>query len=97
MRYMILTYYKKANGQIDEVMTLARNLKDRDIATGSVILDFKKMAVIKASLNGEQVPRNFDKIVEYYYQYYKSTIDRLFAENGLVVETQEKKDDNTQS
>ena len=97
MRYLIITYYKKANGQIDEVMAVAKNLKNRDISTGSVILDFKKLEVIKASLNGTQVPRDFDRIAEYYYQHYKSTMDRLFAENGYAVDFVVKEDDTTKT
>jgi hypothetical protein len=97
MRYLVITYYKKANGQIDEVMAVAKNLKNRDISTGSVILDFKKLEVVKASLNGTQVPQDFNRIAEYYYQHYKSTMDRLFAENGYAVDFEVKKDDTTKT
>jgi len=86
MRYLILTYYQKANGQIDEVMAIAKNLKNRDLQTANVILDFKKLEVVKASMGGTTVPRDFNRITEYYYQHYKSTIERLFKENGYEVE-----------
>ena len=86
MRYLIITYYRKADGKIDESMTLARNLKTRDIQIGNVILDFKKLQVIKANLNGESVPKDFNRIVEYYMQHYKSTIERLFKENGYEID-----------
>ena len=86
MRYLILTYYKKPSGQIDEVMTVAKNLKTRDHATANVILDFKTLSVLKCSMNGVNVPRDFDRIVEYYMQHYESTISRLFKENGYNVE-----------
>jgi len=86
MRYLILTYYKKANGQIDEAMSVAKNLKARDIQTASVIIDFKKLEVVKASMGGEQVPRDFDRIVKYYMQHYESIITRLFNENGYEVD-----------
>jgi hypothetical protein len=85
MRYLILTYYQKADGKIDEAMAVARNLKSRDIQTASVILDFKKLEVIKASMGSEQVPRNWDRIVGYYHQHYASTIERLFNENGYEI------------
>ena len=86
MRYLIITYYKKANGQIDETTAVARNLKMRDHQTASVILDFKKLAVVKANLNGETVPKDFNKIVEYYMQHYENIIRRLFEENGYEIE-----------
>jgi hypothetical protein len=85
MRYLILTYYQKPTGQIDEVMAVAKNLKNRDHQTASVILDFKTLSVLKCSMGGVQVPRDFDRIVQYYHQHYESTISRLFAENGYEV------------
>lgn len=85
MRYLILTYYKKPSGQIDEVMAVAKNLKTRDHATANVILDFKKLEVVKCSMGGVQVPRDFSKIVEYYMQHYENIITRLFAENGYEI------------
>lgn len=86
MRYLILTYYKKASGQIDEVMAVSKNLKNRDLQTANVILDFKTLAVVKCSMGGVNVPRDFNRIVEYYMQHYESTITRLFNENGYEVE-----------
>lgn len=86
MRYLIITYYQKANGQIDETTAVARNLKMRDHQTASVILDFKKLAVVKANLNGDTVPKDFNRIVEYYMQHYENIIRRLFKENGYEIE-----------
>ena len=85
MRYLILTYYKKATGQIDEVMAVSKNLKTRDIQTANVILDFRDLKVLKCSMGGEQVPKDWDRIVSYYHQHYASTIERLFRENGYEI------------
>lgn len=85
MRYLIFTYYKKANGQTDEVMSVAKRLKRFDLQTASVILDFKLLQVEKCSINGEQVPRDWNRIVSYYHQHYASTIERLFKENGYQI------------
>jgi hypothetical protein len=82
MRYLILTYYRKATGQIDEVMAVSKNIKRRDLQTANVILDFKDQKVIVASMGDQQVPKNWDRIVSYYYQHYAHTIERLFEENG---------------
>lgn len=86
MRYLILTYYKKATGQIDEVMAVSKNLKARDHQTANVILDFKTLSVVKCSMGGVNVPRDFNRIVEYYMQHYEATIKRLFNENGYEVD-----------
>jgi hypothetical protein len=66
-------------------MAVAKNLKTRDHATANVILDFKKLEVVKCSMGGVQVPRDFNKIVEYYMQHYENIITRLFAENGYEI------------
>jgi len=87
VRYFVITYIKKPSGQMDEQNQVVRNIKARDLQMASVILDFKKLEVVKATLNGVVVPKDFNRIVEYYYQHYKSTIDRLFAENGYEVVT----------
>lgn len=85
MRYLILTYLQKPNGQIDEAMTVTNNIRLKDMQTGSVILDFKKLEVLKATLGDVSVPKEWDKIVAYYYQHYEATIERLFHENGWEV------------
>ena len=90
MRYLILTYYKKATGQTDEVMAVAKNLKTRDHQTANVILDFRTLSVLKCSMGGVQVPKDFDRIVQYYMQHYESTINRLFKENGYEIVKPEK-------
>jgi len=85
MRYMILTYLRRPNGQIDEVLTLSTRLKTRDLQQGSVILDFRDLQVIKASMDGTLVPKDWDRIVGFYYQHYANVMDRLFRENGREV------------
>ena len=82
MRYLLLTYYRKPNGKIDEAMTITRNLKLQDRQTANVILDFKTLSVLKCSMDGVVVPKDWDRIVAYYYKHYSATIERLFTENG---------------
>ncbi len=85
MRYLLITYVKRPKGNIDEVMSVSKNVRSRDLQTCNVILDFKRLEVVKATMDSTTIPKDFNRVVEYYYQYYQSTIDRLFAENGLEV------------
>lgn len=94
MRYLVITYYKKANGQTDEAMAVSKNLKPRDIQCANVILDFKKCEVVKASMGGVNVPKNFDNIVQYYIQHYENIITRLFNENGYQVDLEKPNDES---
>jgi hypothetical protein len=41
--------------------------------------------VLKCSMGGTTVPRDFNRIVEYYIKHYESTITRLFHENGYEI------------
>ena len=74
-------------------MAVAKNLKMRDHQTCNVILDFKKLQVIKANMSGTTVPKDFDRIAGYYHQHYASTIERLFKENGYEVEVNKSQSD----
>lgn len=91
MRYFILTYYRKADGRLDESMEVSRRLRTRDVTQANIILDFKTLKVEKAVLDGTVLPPNFNRIVEYYYEHYKNIMDRLFRENGWEVEKNENK------
>ena len=67
---------------MDEVVGVARNLKDRDVQTASVILDFKKSQVVKCSLEGTIVPKDWTRIRDFYNQHYSKIIDQLETANG---------------
>jgi hypothetical protein len=92
MRYLLLTYYTKPTGQIDEVMTVTRKLKTRDWQTANVILDFKECKVLAASVKGMTATRDWDTIVGYYYKHYAATIERMFVENGHELSKDSNKD-----
>ena len=85
MRYLLLTYVKKPNGKIDEQIEVSRSLRRHDLQMANVILDFRQLKVLKCSMGGDQVPRDWDRIVSYYHQHYASTIERLFKENGYEI------------
>jgi len=82
MRYLMLTYYTKPNGKIDESTVVATRLKTRDWQTASVILDFKELRVLKASVRDATIPKDWDRIVGYYYPFYTNIMERLLQENG---------------
>ena len=68
MRYLTITYYRKPNGQMDEVLGVVKNLKTKDLQSASVILDFKLQQVLQCSMDGKSVPKDWDRIVSFYYQ-----------------------------
>jgi hypothetical protein len=85
MRYLLLTYYYQASGKIDEGMTVATRVRTKDWQTASVILDFKECKVLKAAIRDTAIPKDWERIVGYYYPFYTNIMERLFIENGHEV------------
>jgi len=94
MRYFLVKYLKRPNGQMDEEVSVTRNLKMRDVQSSAVILDFKTQKVLQASMQGVTIPKDWERILGYYYQFYQSTIDRICRENGLIIKKQEPNEKN---
>jgi hypothetical protein len=84
----MLTYYTKPNGKIDESMVVATRVRAKDWQTANVILDFKELKVIKASLRDNAIPKDWDRIVSYYYPFYTNIIERLLQKNGHGLSTE---------
>jgi regulator of sigma D len=80
MRYFIITYVRKANGQIDEQAAVAKKIKPRDVQTANVIMDFKYKKVEKLVIEGNVMERDWDKLYSYYKQIYPAIIERLEKE-----------------
>ena len=87
MRYMIVNYYRRPTGRMDESMTVAARIKDRELQTAAVIVDFQTRTVIKASFDGAVVPKDFDRVVGYYQQHYRDHIQQLLEANGHAINT----------
>ena len=77
MRYLIINYYRRPNGQMDEVVTVAKQTKTRDIQSAAVILDFKQKTVVKCSMDGKVVPKDWNRIRDFYHQHYSRIIENL--------------------
>jgi len=86
MRYFIITYYTKPDGRIDEETQVSTRIRPRDVQCANVILDFKTQRVEKAWVNGQSMPRDWERIVTYYMQHYQSTFQQLAQENGYEFE-----------
>ena len=74
---------------MDEVVSVSSNLKRKDRQTAAVVLDFRTQTVLQCSMNGTTVPKEWDRIVSFYYQHYAATFDRLAKENGIEFKSAE--------
>ena len=84
MRYFLITYIKKPNGQTDESVAISRRVKRNDLATASVILDFKDQKVIKASFAGQLAEKNWERVRDYYFQHYPNYITPMETAYGRL-------------
>ena len=46
MRYLLVSYVRKPNGQMDEQVTVSKRVRTRDLQTCSVVLDFQKVYLL---------------------------------------------------
>lgn len=81
-RYLIITYIKRPDGKIDETSVVSSYVRKRDLQCGSIILDFKDRAVIKANYNTINIDKDWVTLISYYHQHYESIIDTLFDLHG---------------
>lgn len=77
MRYFIVKYLKKPSGQMDELVSVAKRLRTRDLQTSAVILDLMKKQVVLASMNGTTIPKDYQRIRDFYRQHYQKIFDDL--------------------
>lgn len=77
MRYLFITYFRKASGQIDEQVAYGKRIKPADLQTANVILDYKTQKVVKCVIEGRVLPTSFEKMNEYYREVYPSLISQL--------------------
>ena len=77
MRYLVITFIRKPDGKIDEQVEITKNLKERDITTANIILDFKEKKVQKSTIQGQVIDTDWDTIVAHYKQIYPDYIEEL--------------------
>ena len=77
MRYFLITFKRKAGGQIDEAAAMVKNLRTSDIQTCNIILDFKERSVDRCMIDGKRMDTDWDTIVEYYKKVYPTIIQNL--------------------
>jgi hypothetical protein len=62
---------------MDEVVSVAKRTRIGDLQSAAVILDFQKRSVVKCSMEGVVVPKNWQRIRDFYHLYYGQIIDDL--------------------
>ena len=82
MRFFIIRYLKRPGGRMDEETSVSQRLRNKDIETAAVILDFKTQTVLQAHLDGRSIERDWQRIHDYYHQHYAEVFRQLHANHG---------------
>lgn len=77
MRYLLITFFRKPGGQIDEQVGFSKRVRPNDMQTCNVILDYQERKVLKCYIDGRIVPTDFQKMHDYYKQIYPELIGHL--------------------
>ena len=92
MRYLLASYYKKPNGKYNESVKTDSKVRDADLRTASVIIDYKERKIVKSTFQGELGEgkhRDFDTINNFYKQHYGNLIAQLEAKYLVLDEALE--------
>jgi hypothetical protein len=84
MRYLLVTYIRKPGGQIDEQVGFSKRLRNSDIQTCSVIMDYAEQKILKCVIEGQTLERDFMNLHIYYEQAYPKMIGELARMHGAV-------------
>jgi len=81
MRYLLITFFRKPGGQIDEQVTVSKKAKPSDIQMCNVILDYGTKKVEKCVIEGKVVDTDWDRMHSYYKKIYPSLVEQLEKNN----------------
>ena len=84
MRFLLVTFLRKPNGQIDELVQIGKKLKPSDVSTCNVILDYAENKIIKCVIEGKKTDTDWDRMNSYYRKIYPSLIDQLEKEASIT-------------
>lgn len=83
MRYLLITFFRKPGGQIDEQVAVSKRIKSADQQTCNVILDYGTKQVQKCVIEGKVVQTDFDKMNAYYKNIYPNLVEQLEKSNTV--------------
>ena len=80
MRYLLVSYIRKPDGQYDEIVSVSTKIKKADWTDQRVILDYKEEKVLKAAVNNTVATKDWDQVSSYYEKNYPEVTKNLKEE-----------------
>lgn len=90
MRYLLISFFRRKGGQIDEMVKVSKRIQESDINTSNVIIDYADKKVEKCVIEGRKVETDFNKMNEYYKKVYPALVDQLEKE-AVITKNQQSK------
>jgi hypothetical protein len=89
MRYLLISFYRKPGGQIDEQARFVKRVRGSDISTSNIIMDYGLRKIEKCVVEGQRLDRTFDQLHEYYKKVYPAMVAQLEKEAPALAKQRE--------
>lgn len=94
MRYLLISFLRKQGGQIDEMVSVGKRVRESDMNNANVILDFAERKIVKCVIEGRTHDSTFEQLRDYYNRVYPNLVDQL--EREAVITAQQERPVNRQ-
>ena len=90
MRYLLVSFLRKTNGRIDEIVSVSKEVTPRDKENANVIVDFGTQTIVKSVIEGKEQDTDFSKLRDYYLKVYPNLIGQLDREAPITMAEQKR-------
>lgn len=90
MRYLLISFFRKQGGQIDEMVSVSKRVRTSDSQTANIILDFASKKVDKCVIEGKVHDTTFERMRDYYAKIYPNLIAQLEKEAPITAKQKTK-------
>lgn len=91
MRYLLITFFRKAGGQIDEQARFVKRVRTSDYTTSNIILDYGLRKVDKCVVEGKILDKSFDELNGYYKKIYPAMLLQMEKDAPSLAKQREQK------
>jgi len=89
VRYLLVTFFRQAGGQINEEVRASKRVKPADVSTCNIIVDYALKKIEKCTVEGTKVDTDFDRLNEYYKSVYPNLIAQLETEAPISLKAKD--------
>lgn len=89
MRYLLVSFYRKPGGQIDEQARFVKRVRGSDSSTSNIIMDYGLRKVEKCVVEGNKLDRSFEQLNDYYKKIYPAMVAQLEKEGPTLAKQRE--------